>query len=158
MSTEADNELVIVRVLDAPRAQVWRACTEVAALKQWWGLPAGATMPTCKLDLRVGGAMLCEIEHGGTRLWFKWTFLEIVEGERLVMRQHISDADGRELVSPERPVSTVRLSLEDLNGKTRLTVTQTGMASPAHRIADFREGWSQSLHRLDAHLAATVQP
>lgn len=155
MTTDLKNELTIVRVLDAPRAKVWRACRESEALKQWWGLPTGATMHTCKVDFRVGGAMLCEIEPpDGTKLWFKWTYREIVEGERLVLEQHSSDENGRERDSPERPVSMVTLSLEDANGKTKLTVTHTGMASEKYRVEDFREGWSQSLHRLQEHLSS----
>ena len=157
MTADLKNELTIVRLLDAPREKVWRACRNVEALKQWWGLPTGAVMHTCKVDFRVGGAMLCEIEPpDGTRLWFKWLYREIVEGERLVLEQHFSDAGGRDRDSPERPVSTVRLSLEEVNGKTKLTVTHTGMASERYRVEDFREGWSQSLHRLDTHLARTL--
>jgi uncharacterized protein YndB with AHSA1/START domain len=156
MTADVKNELTIVRLLDAPRAKVWRACREFEALKQWWGLPTGATMPTCKVDFRLGGAMLCEIaQPGRERLWFKWIYREIVEGERLVLEQHFSDADGRELDTPDRPVSTVILSLEDANGKTRLTVTHRGMASEKYRVENFREGWSQSLHRLEEHLATT---
>jgi uncharacterized protein YndB with AHSA1/START domain len=34
------NELTIIRMLDAPREKVWRACREPEALKQWWGLPS----------------------------------------------------------------------------------------------------------------------
>lgn len=151
---DRENELTIVRVLDAPRAKVWQACREIEALKQWWGLPTGAAMHTCKVDFRVGGAMLCEIEPpDGAKLWFKWIYREIVEGERLVLEQHFSDANGRDLDSPERPASTVKLSLDDAAGKTKLTVTHTGMASEKYRVENFKEGWSQSLHRLGEHLA-----
>jgi uncharacterized protein YndB with AHSA1/START domain len=151
---DCKNALTLVRVLDAPRAQVWQACREIQALKQWWGMPTGATMHTCKVDFRVGGAMLCEIEPpDGSKLWFKWIYREIVEGERLVLEQHFSDADGRDLDLPERPASTVELSLDDASGKTKLTVMHTGMASEQYRVEDFKAGWSQSLRRLVEHLA-----
>ncbi|HXC55698.1 MAG TPA: SRPBCC domain-containing protein [Rhizomicrobium sp.] len=154
MTTESKNELTIVRVLDAPREKVWRACRDVEALRQWWGQPKDATMPTCQVDFRVGGALLCEIEPtDGAKLWFKWIYREIVEGEFLVLEQHLSDAHGRELDSPERPVSTVTLRLEDMNGKTKLTVTHVGMASDVYRVEAFKQGWSQSLDRLAASLA-----
>lgn len=149
------NELTIVRMLDAPREKVWRACSEAAALKQWWGMPTGATMHTCKVEFRIGGAMLCEIEPpGGARLWFKWIYREIVAGERLVLEQHFSDAAGRELDSVDRPASIVTLTLEDANGQTKMTIVHAGMASEKYRVADFKEGWSQSLRRLQEHLAA----
>ncbi|HEY2070363.1 MAG TPA: SRPBCC domain-containing protein [Rhizomicrobium sp.] len=154
MTTEPENALTIVRMLDAPRAKIWRALREPEALKQWWGMPTDATMPICNVDFRVGGALLCAIDRpGDPRLWFKWTYREIVEGERLVLEQHFSDETGRELDTPDRPASTVTLSLEDMNGKTKLTVTHVGMASELYRVEDFKEGWSQSLDRLADSLA-----
>jgi uncharacterized protein YndB with AHSA1/START domain len=148
MSTELKNELTIVRVLDAPREKVWRACREPEALEQWWGLPDSATMPVCNVDFRVGGALHFECEADGTRIWFRCVCREIAEGEKLVLEQHKSDESGRELDSADWPASTITLRFEDLNGKTKLTVTHTGMASSLHAVDDFREGWSQSLNRL----------
>jgi uncharacterized protein YndB with AHSA1/START domain len=148
MSTELKNELTIVRVLDAPREKVWRACREPEALQQWWGLPDGATMPVCNVDFRVGGALHFECEGHGTRIWFTCVYREIVEGEKLVLEQHKSDQSGRELDSADWPASIITLRFEDLNGKTKLTVTHTGMASALNAVDDFREGWSQSLNRL----------
>jgi uncharacterized protein YndB with AHSA1/START domain len=154
MSADWKNELTIVRVLDAPRDKVWRACSEPRALQQWWGLPTDATMPACAVDFRVGGSMLCRIERpGDTVLWFKWTYREIVPGERLVMEQHFSDESGADRDSAERPASTVTLLFEDMGGKTKLTVTHLGMASEVHHVEHFKAGWSESLDRLVASLA-----
>jgi uncharacterized protein YndB with AHSA1/START domain len=154
MSTELKNELTIVRVLDAPREKVWRACREPEALEQWWGLPDSATMPVCNVDFRVGGALHFECEADGTRIWFRCVCREIAEGEKLVLEQHKSDESGRELDSADWPASTITLRFEDLNGKTKLTVTHTGMASSLHAVDDFREGWSQSLNRLADNLTS----
>lgn len=154
MSTPAKNELTIVRVLDAPRDKVWRACCQADALKEWWGQPRGATMPSCDVDFRVGGTLLCGIEPpGGTKIWFKWIYREIVEGEKLVLELHHSDAAGNLLDSAARPASTVTLCFTDMNGKTKLTVVHSGMASEAHPVEAFQEGWSQSLDRLAGSLA-----
>ena len=152
MTTALKNELTIVRVLDAPRAKVWRACRDVEALKEWWGLPSDAAMPTCKVDFRLGGSMLCEIKHEGSPIWFKWIYREIVEGEKLVLEQHFSDKNGNELDSIDRPVSTITLRLEDMNGKTKLTVVHAGMASQKYPVEDYKEGWSQSLDRFARYL------
>jgi uncharacterized protein YndB with AHSA1/START domain len=154
MTVDPKNALTIVRMLNAPREKVWRACSAPEALVQWWGMPTAANMPTCKIEFRVGGAMLCEIEPSdGTRLWFKWIYREIVEGERLVLEQHYSDANGRELDSPERPASTVTLRLEDMDGKTKLTIVHAGMASHLYPVEAYKAGWSQSLDRLADCLA-----
>ncbi|HEX4302106.1 MAG TPA: SRPBCC domain-containing protein [Rhizomicrobium sp.] len=153
MTADTENRLTIVRVLGAPREKVWRALREPEALAQWWGLPDGAAMPTCTIDFRVGGALHCRILHDGAEIWFKWIYREIVEGEWLVMEQHFSDAAGRELDSAARPVSTITLRLEDMDGKTKLTVTQAGMASGVHPVEAYKQGWSESLGRLAESLA-----
>jgi hypothetical protein len=64
------------------------------------------------------------------------------------LEQHKSDQSGRELDSADWPASIITLRFEDLNGKTKLTVTHTGIASELNAVDDFREGWSQSLNRL----------
>lgn len=154
MTIDLKNELTIVRVLDAPREKVWRACREPEALRQWWGQPKDATMPFCKVDFREGGFLHFEaVRAGGLGVWVKCTYREIVEGERLVLEQHMSDETGRELDSASWPASTITLRFEDMNGKTRLTVTHAGMASQAHPVEQFEEGWSQSLDRLADSLA-----
>jgi uncharacterized protein YndB with AHSA1/START domain len=51
------QELVIMRIFDAPRHLLWKAWTEPERLVRWWG-PKGFTAPVSKIDLRVGGAYL----------------------------------------------------------------------------------------------------
>jgi uncharacterized protein YndB with AHSA1/START domain len=149
MTADPNNELTIIRVLDAPRETVWRAMREVEALRQWWGMPNGAVMPFCEVDFRVGGTLHFGTERGGRpRIWFICRYREIVEGERLVMEQHRSDESGRELDSPEWPASTIALRLEDVDSKTRLTVVHSGMASGRATVDDYRQGWSETLDRL----------
>jgi uncharacterized protein YndB with AHSA1/START domain len=111
-------------------------------------------MPVCKVDFRVGGTLLFKVAlPDGAIFWFKTIYREIVAGEWLVLEQHFSDETGAELDSTDRPTSTITLRLEDANGKTKLTVTQAGMASELHAVEDFEAGWSQSLDRLVASLA-----
>lgn len=156
MTAALKNELTIVRMLDSPCEKVWQAFREADAIKQWWGQPDGATMPSCNVDFRVGGSLHVEITlPDGTALWFKWVYREIVEREKLVLEQHASDDEGRELDTPDRPVSTVTIGFEDLNGKTRLTIRHEGMASEAYPIEMFKEGWKQSLDRLVGSLTRT---
>jgi uncharacterized protein YndB with AHSA1/START domain len=46
----------MTRVLDAPRALVFRAWTDPALMAKWWG-PSSFTNPLCELDPRPGGAI-----------------------------------------------------------------------------------------------------
>src|ERR1700704_5554766 len=52
-SATADREIVISRVIGAPRELVFEAFTEVRHLSRWWG-PEGFTTTTRAFDFRVG--------------------------------------------------------------------------------------------------------
>lgn len=58
VDTAASNrELVLTRLIDAPREKLFRAWTEPELLKQWF-TPAPYTTPVAELDVRPGGANL----------------------------------------------------------------------------------------------------
>ena len=82
----ADREIVISRVIDAPRELVFEAFTEVRHLSRWWG-PDGFTTTTTAFEFRVGGEWEF-VMHGpdGTAYqeWITWT--EIVPPERIALR------------------------------------------------------------------------
>ena len=84
-SPTADREIVISRVIDAPRELVFEAFTEVRHLSRWWG-PEGFTTTTRAFEFRVGGEWDF-VMHGpdGTdyQEWISWT--EIVPPERIAL-------------------------------------------------------------------------
>jgi uncharacterized protein YndB with AHSA1/START domain len=92
-ATTADREIVISRVIAAPREVVFEAFTEVRHLSQWWG-PEGFTTTTRAFEFRVGGAWDF-VMHGpdGTdyQEWIAWT--EITPPERIAMRHGESRDD-----------------------------------------------------------------
>ena len=53
----AERELVLTRLIAAPRAKLWRAWTEPELLKQWFA-PLPFTAPVAELDVRPGGRCL----------------------------------------------------------------------------------------------------
>src|SRR5260370_13045963 len=81
----ADREIVISRVIGAPRELVFEAFTRVRHLSQWWG-PEGFTTKTRSFEFRVGGEWNFVL-HGpdGTDYpeWISWT--EIVPPERIAL-------------------------------------------------------------------------
>lgn len=89
----ADREVVISRVIDAPRELVFEAFTEVRHLSRWWG-PEGFTTTTQSFEFRVGGEWDF-VMHGpdGTDYdeWITWT--EIVAPERIAMLHGESRGD-----------------------------------------------------------------
>lgn len=81
----ADREIVISRIIRAPREAVFEAFTEVRHLSQWWG-PVGFTTTTRAFEFRVGGEWVF-VMHGpdgtGYREWISWT--EISPPERIAL-------------------------------------------------------------------------
>ena len=92
-SATADREVVISRVIDAPRELVFEAFTEVRHLSRWWG-PEGFTTTTRAFEFRVGGEWDFVMHSpDGTDYpeWICWT--EIVPPERITLRHGESRDD-----------------------------------------------------------------
>ena len=62
MDNIADREIVISRVLDAPRELVWEAWTNPKHIVNWWG-PNDFTTTIEKMDLRVGEMCIRDRSH-----------------------------------------------------------------------------------------------
>src|SRR5947207_15937309 len=75
MAQSGTREIVISRVISAPRELVFEAFTEVRHLSRWWG-PAGFTTTTRAFEFRVGGGWDF-VMHGPVRTdyqeWISWT-------------------------------------------------------------------------------------
>ncbi len=88
MTSAADShpetDLVISRVLAAPRAALWRAWTEPELLRQWW-CPRPWTTEVRAFELRPGGAFHTFMQgpEGGSSD-NPGCFVEIVPQQRLV--------------------------------------------------------------------------
>ena len=54
----ADRQIVISRVIGAPRELVFEAFTGVRHLSRWWG-PEGLTTTTRSFEFRVDGELVC---------------------------------------------------------------------------------------------------
>src|SRR5215468_6141747 len=87
LTTPSDREVVITRVVNAPRRLVFEVYTNPEHVPRWMLGPPGWTMPVCEIDLRVGG---------------EWHFIwRNADGGELEMR-----GVYREITPPERLVST----------------------------------------------------
>ena len=78
-------DLVITRVIKAPRAAVWRAWSDPNSFAQWW-VPAPAQCKVVAMELRPGGAFVTQIsENGGDFMpHLNGCFLAVDAAERLV--------------------------------------------------------------------------
>ena len=149
---EAKKELILTRVLDAPRELVWKAWTDPKLVSKWWG-PRGVTTPTCEMDVRPGGEMYIVMLAGkelgsfaGTEWPMKGTFEELTPPERLVYMSAALD-DKRGIMLETRTI----LTLEKLDKKTKMTMKiVVTKISPGGEfaLAGMEQGWNQSLDKL----------
>ena len=152
--TEA-REIVITRIFDAPRELVWKAWTNPEHLMRWWG-PKDFTAPVCKVDLRVGGKYLyCMRSKEGQEFWSTGTYKEIVPLERLVCSDSFADEKGNVVPASHYGMPgdnwplelTVTITLEDLRGKTKMTLTHSGI--PSGQMKEMTgAGWNESFDKL----------
>src|SRR5258705_6983395 len=137
------DAVVIERSFDAPVGLIWQMWTDPHQFKAWYG-PNGATVPVAKMDVRVGGTRLVCMEvqtpQGAMQMWFTGEYREVVENQRLVYTESMSDENGN-VLSPSdigmpagHPVTTeVSVELEDIDGRTKMGVAHAGKPAPAPR-------------------------
>jgi uncharacterized protein YndB with AHSA1/START domain len=146
-----ERELVLTRIIAAPRARVFSAWTE--QLPQWWG-PHGMTTPVCELDLRPGGRFRTVMRApDGTEYATRGVFLEVVAPERIVF----TDAYEPGWVPAAHVFFTAVTTFEELPGhRTRYTARAlhwTVADRAKHERMGFHQGWGESLDRLAALVA-----
>jgi len=150
--TTADRELVLTRLIDAPRKALFRAWTQPELLKQWFA-PLPYTTPVAELDVRPGGSNRIVMRGpDGADMPNSGVYLEVVQNERLVF----TDAYVRAWEPAEKPFMTVILTFEDEAGKTRYTarVRHWSVADKeAHEQMGFHQGWGICADQLEALVA-----
>ena len=87
ITARGDQEIVVTRAFDAPKAMVYDAHTKPDLIRRWLLGPDGWTMPICEVDLRVGGKVRYVWERGKDRMELSGTFNEVVKNERIVVTQ-----------------------------------------------------------------------
>lgn len=147
------RDLVISRVLRAPRAALWRAWSDPELLKQWW-CPKPWTTEVLAFDMRPGGAFhtIMRGPDGGVSD-NPGCFLEIVPAERLVMTSMLT-GDWR----PQTPWLgfTAIITMEDEGDGCRYTarVMHPDEATrDKHEEIGFFDGWNTVIGQLEEFAA-----
>ena len=157
--SDTQDAVVIERTFDAPVNLVWQMWTVPEHFQAWYG-PDGASIPIAKMDVRVGGRRLVCMEmpspQGAMQMWFTGEYREVVENERLVYTESMSDENGNvasasDMGMPEgHPTTTeVRVELEAVDGRTKMVMTHAGIPADSPGAA----GWAMAFDKLAAHLA-----
>jgi uncharacterized protein YndB with AHSA1/START domain len=132
------------RSYDAPVARVWKALTDEAAKKKWFGgTPGSWELLERHMDVRVGGSERVKGRwEGGMVSTFDATYHDVVPNERLVYSYEMHLNDKKISVS----LATMQLKAE--GGKTTLKVTEQGAFLDGYDDAGSREHGTG--HLLDA--------
>jgi len=156
---DSQDAVVIERTFAAPVELIWRMWTDPELFKEWYG-PGGATLPVVQMDVRVGGTRLVCMEvqspNGPMQMWFTGEYRDVVENERLVYTESMSDENGNVPSSADvgvpagNPTTTeVHVELSDIGGRTKLVLTHVGIPSDSPGAV----GWSMALDKLAASVA-----
>lgn len=149
METKTDKQIVLERILNAPKKLVFEAFTNPKHVINWWG-PNGFTTTTSHMEVKPGGAWIY-IMHGpdGVDYPNKMDFIEVVKNERLYYKHGTGDENDPNFFM-------VTVTFEEINGKTKLTMLSE------FSNAEFREmvikehgaleGGKQTLNKLEAYL------
>ena len=154
MQRPDDRTLVLDRVLDAPRAAVWRCWSEPDLLMQWH-CPKPWQVTAAEMDLRPGGRFNTVMEGPqGERFENTGSFLAVEPGRHLTF----TDAYSEGFVPSGSHFMTGFLTLEEAGpGRTRMiwgARHPTVEATQQHLEMGFEAGWNAATDQLE-ELAAS---
>jgi uncharacterized protein YndB with AHSA1/START domain len=154
-------DLSFTRVVDVPRAQVWRAWTEPLLLMPWF-CPLPWKTIDCEIDLRPGGIFRTTMQSPeGQEFPNLGCYLEVVPNEKLVWTNALLPGYRPSLV-PEKCgtedvgfMFTAMIELADQGAGTRYTASvmhadESGRNK--HAAMGFEAGWGAALDQLVAML------
>jgi len=147
-----DREIIITRVVNAPRDLVYKTFTEPEHVARWWG-PAGFTIEIQDMDVRVGGSWSYIMSGRGMIFPNFISYLEVVEPERLVYL-HGSNKG-------EEPEFMATITFEMQGPKTKITMHSV-FGTAAVRdfvVSQFKaiEGGNQGLDKLEHYLKSITK-
>src|SRR3954454_4293766 len=148
-SARAEREIVISRLINAPREQVFEAFTAVRHLSQWWG-PEGFSTTTRAFEFRAGGVWDF-VMHGpdGTdyQEWISWT--EIDPPERIALLHGESRGD------PNAFESVLTFAVEGAATRIEMRTVFPTIEQRDEAVEKYHaiEGGRQTLDNLAAHVA-----
>ena len=152
MQTEELTKIERSVFIRAPRSRVWKALTDTTQFCQWF-------CASTKDQFRVGARTnLASTYPGHEGKEFFADIDEIQPEHRFSWRWHPGGkADGK---PADEPMTTVVFDLEEIDGGTRVTVTESGFdhLSVARRAQAFRsndQGWTLQMQNLLKYAEAT---
>lgn len=150
LELDPETDLVLERVLKAPRALVWECWTTPEHIKHFF-VPKPHKVTACEIDLKVGGRFNSTFEVEGNEMANNGVFLEIDHERKLVFTDTYSEGWKP---APD-PFMTAILLLEDApGGGTKYTAIARHRSTDSrktHEEMGFYDGWGTVVDQLDAY-------
>lgn len=159
------GELVLTRVLNAPRELVFRVWTDPEHFKLWWG-PKGFSLNVVKMNVRPGGTFLgSQRSPEGQVMWGKFEYREVKAPEKLVFVNSFSDEEGNTIRAPFSSTWPLKilntLTFEETDGKTTLTMRGGPLDATEEELQTFeaakqmlQQGFGGTFEQLETYLAS----
>lgn len=129
----AEDEILITREFDAPKALVYRAWTTPELVKRWYGAGHGE-VTIAEIDLRVGGRWRYVVADA---YGFSGEFRELLPDQRIVSTETFDGAPDAEALNT--------LTLTERGGRTTMTVLVKHQ-SQANRDAQLQAGMESGMN------------
>ncbi|MFJ4653951.1 SRPBCC domain-containing protein [Nocardia sp. NPDC088792] len=148
------REIVVERLLHAPRPLVWEGLTSPTHIARWWG-PRGWTTTVYRMDVRPGGLWhyCMRPDHDESEeVWGRAVYGDVEQPSHLTFVESFSDPDAN-IVDDNHRTVTVRLL--DHGERTELLVRTRFDSAEALEAAarmGMAEGFSMTLDRFDEWL------
>lgn len=152
MTPNTELDLLITRLLRAPRALIWKAWSDPNHLKEWW-CPKPWVTEIRGFDMRAGGDFYTFMSgpDGGTSD-NPGCFLEVIPMERIVTTSALVGG-FRPAPNPWLPMTAI-ITMSDEDGGTRYTAQvmhQNKAGRDQHEQMGFFEGWGICIQQLDEY-------
>ncbi|MBX3363315.1 MAG: SRPBCC domain-containing protein [Phycisphaeraceae bacterium] len=138
------HNIVVTRVIAAPRELVWLAWTDPLQTAKWF-CPRECAVTEYHADVRLGGGYRVEMVCNGSSHRAFGTYLEIRPVERLVFTHQWHE--------PDAPETVVEVEFTEVSGCTRITLRQSGLGSDSS-AKGHESGWASAIEHLAASLGS----
>jgi uncharacterized protein YndB with AHSA1/START domain len=146
MATAQDQQILITRTFEAPRAAVFEAWTNPDQVARWFG-PDGFDTPrhNVTIELRVGGRyeLVMVRRDTGAQFPVRYEIVELDPPRLLVLK-----GEAMPEIGLHEPTIT-RIELHDHDGRTRMSLSD----GPYTEAVQAEAGWNAAFAKLEALLA-----
>ena len=139
------TQLHLEKILVVPRERVFAAFVDAEQFRHWWG-PAGFTVARLEFDAVEGAEYRIAMQPpDGDVFHIRGTFRAVEPPRRLIFTFIYEEP------APDDQETLVTLAFEPTDSGTRVLLDQ-GPFKTAARLDLHREGWTETLQRLERSL------